>query len=30
MQQDKKEFEEWANKIRETSIKLAEERDIVL
>lgn len=26
---DKREFEDWANKIRETSIKLAEERDVV-
>ena len=30
LQSDKKEFEEWASKIRETSGRLAEERDRVL
>ena len=30
LQNDKSEFEEWAAKIRETSIRLAEERDKVL
>ncbi len=30
LQDDKKGFEEWAGKIRETSMRLAEERDKVL
>jgi len=30
LQNDKSEFEEWAAKIRETSMRLAEERDKVL
>ena len=30
LQEDKKGFEEWAGKIRETSLRLAEERDKVL
>ena len=30
LQLDKKEFDEWAAKIRETSLRLAEERDRVL
>ena len=30
LQNDKSEFDEWAAKIRETSMRLAEERDKVL
>ncbi len=30
LQVDKAEFDEWANKIRDTSLRLAEERDKVL